>query len=123
MPLGSSRIILALSASSFKLIGRADLLSVSLLGPLIFILFITGVFEQLSQYKTVSIVFMNVQEGGFKKSTGRSSLFESSAKEVIEHPLGVGSGNFIEYTDKSTNKSFPTAYVPEINYTPSTIFC
>ena len=78
----------------------------------IFILFVTGVFNQLSQYKTVSRVFMNVQEGGLKKSTGRSYLFKSSTQEMIEYPFGVGSGNFVEYTDRSDFFKNKTLYYP-----------
>jgi O-antigen ligase len=78
----------------------------------VLILSVTGVFEQLSQYKTVSRVFMNVQEGGLRKSTGRSYLFESSAKEVISYPLGVGSGNFVEYTDRSDFLKNKNLYYP-----------
>ena len=74
---------------------------VALFSFLIFLLFVTGAFEQLSQYKTVSRVFMNLGEGGLRKSTGRSFLFESSIQEMIEYPSGVGSGNFVEYTDRS----------------------
>jgi len=62
-------------------------------------LFLTGIFEQLSQYSTVSRVFMNIGEGGFNKTNNRSYIFESSIQEIISYPLGVGSGNFVEYTE------------------------
>jgi O-antigen ligase len=78
----------------------------------VLILFVTGVFEQLSQYKTVSRVYMNVEEGGLRKSTGRSLLFESFFQEIIEYPLGVGSGNFVEYSDRSNLFKNKTYYYP-----------
>ena len=62
-------------------------------------LFLTGIFEQLSQYSTVSRVFMNIGEGGLSKTNNRSYIFESSIQEIISYPLGVGSGNFVEYTE------------------------
>jgi len=85
---------------------------VALSSFIILILFVTGVFNQLSQYKTVSRVFMNVQEGGFKKSTGRSYLLESSTKDMMNRPLGVGSGNFVEYTDRSDLLKNRNLYYP-----------
>jgi O-antigen ligase len=55
---------------------------------------------------------MNVQEGGFKKSTGRSYLLESSTKDMMNRPLGVGSGNFVEYTDRSDLLKNRNLYYP-----------
>ncbi len=86
--------------------------TITLLSFLILIIFFTGVFDQLSQYKNVSRIFMNVQEGGLRKSSGRSLLFESSFQEMTEYPLGVGSGNFIEYSNKSDFFKNKTLYYP-----------
>ena len=67
----------------------------------VFLLFVTGAIEKLSRYQTVSRIFINIEEGGLRKSNARSLLFEASFQEIKKHPLGLGSGNFIEYTDKS----------------------
>jgi O-antigen ligase len=84
----------------------------TLLSFLICILFFTGIFDQLSQYNTVSRVFMNIEEGGLRESNGRSLLFVSSIQEMIEYPFGVGSGNFIEYSDKSDFFKNKSLYYP-----------
>ncbi|MBT5354910.1 MAG: O-antigen ligase family protein [Flavobacteriales bacterium] len=73
--------------------------TIILLSFLISILFFTGIFDQLLQYNNVSRVFMNIGEGGFNKPNNRSYIFESSIQEIISYPLGVGSGNFVEYTE------------------------
>jgi len=86
--------------------------SIVALSLLLFIGLITGAFEHLSQYKTVSRIFMNIQEGGLKKSTGRSLLFESSVKEILDYPFGVGSGNFVEYTGNSQYFKNKNLYYP-----------
>ncbi|MDG1718957.1 MAG: O-antigen ligase family protein [Flavobacteriales bacterium] len=78
---------------------KVFLRTIILLSFLISILFFTGLFDQLSQYNNVSRVFMNIGEGGFNKPNNRSYIFESSIQEIISYPLGVGSGNFVEYTE------------------------
>jgi len=103
---------LAMLLFSFINFRKVFLRILALSSLIIFFLFITGAIDQLSQYKTVARVFMNVQEGGLMKSTGRSYFFESSVQEIITYPLGVGSGNFVEYTDnpdffKNKNLDYP----------------
>ena len=72
-----------------------------LLSLLISLVFITGFHNQLLEVKTVSRVFMNVQDGGGGKSTsGRTILFQTSIDEIIEYPLGVGMGNFEEFANE-----------------------
>jgi len=78
---------------------------------IIFILFVTGVFEQLSQYRTVSRVFMNVQESR-EGTADRTILYKISIDEIINYPLGVGSGNFTEYTKRSDFLKNKTLYYP-----------
>ncbi len=72
--------------------------TILLLSFFISILIFSGIFDQLLQYNNVSRVFMNIGEGGLNKSNSRSYIFESSIQEIISYPLGVGSGNFVEYT-------------------------
>lgn len=61
---------------------------------------ISGFHTKLSEFKTVSRVFMNLQDGGSKKSTGRFIIYQTSFNEIVDYPLGIGSGNFDVYSDK-----------------------
>ena len=70
------------------------------LSLLVSIIFISGLYNKLAEYKTVSRIFMNLNKGGMNKSTGRSILYKTSVNEFLSHPFGVGSGNFVEYSDK-----------------------
>ena len=67
---------------------------------LISIIFISGLHNKLAEFGTVSRIFMNINEGGFRKSTARSILYKTSINEFISYPFGVGSGNFAVYSDK-----------------------
>ena len=61
----------------------------------------SGLHVKLLEFREYSLrVFMNLQEGGYNKSTGRSIVYQTSFNEILEHPLGVGSGNFDVYSDK-----------------------
>ena len=64
------------------------------------IMIASGLHVKLLEFSTVGRVFMNLQEGGYNKSTGRSIVYQTSFNEILEHPLGVGSGNFDVYADK-----------------------
>jgi len=74
--------------------------SVFVISLLVSIVLISGLHTKMSEFETVSRVFMNVSEGGMRKSTGRSVLYETAINEIIEHPFGVGSGNFDMYSDR-----------------------
>jgi hypothetical protein len=70
------------------------------LSLLVSIIFISGLYNKLAEYKTVSRIFMNFNMDGMNKSTGRTILYKTSINEFISYPLGVGSGNFAVYSDK-----------------------
>ncbi|MBT3418313.1 MAG: O-antigen ligase family protein [Flavobacteriales bacterium] len=84
-----------------------------LLSLLISLVFITGFHNQLLEVKTVSRVFMNVQDGGGGKSTsGRTILFQTSIDEIIEYPLGVGFGNWEVYSKDRSTLSLKKLFYP-----------
>ena len=86
--------------------------SVFVLSLLVSIILISGLYKKMSEFKTVSRVFMNVSEGGMRKSTGRSVLYETAINEIIEHPFGIGSGNFDMYSDRKMYLKNKKLYYP-----------
>ena len=40
---------------------------------------------------------MNLTDGGTKKSTGRFIIYQTSFNEMVNYPMGIGSGNFDVY--------------------------
>ena len=81
---------------NFKRLFLKTLLVLSLV---IIAIFASGIHNQFLEIKTVSRVFMNMSEGGLAQSTeGRSILIQSSFEQIFKHPMGVGFGNWQDFS-------------------------
>ena len=82
---------------NFRKLFWKSIIVLSLITPAVLI---SGIHTKLSEFNTVSRVFMNLQDGGSNKSTGRFIIYQTSLNEIVDYPLGIGSGNFDIYSDK-----------------------
>ena len=70
-----------------------------ILSLIIIAIFSSGIHHQLLEVRTVSRVFMNISDGGIAQSTeGRAVLFQSSFEQFFKYPIGVGFGNWQDYS-------------------------
>ena len=82
---------------NFRKVFWKTIIAISLISSLIIV---SGIYTKLSEFNTVSRVFMNLKDGGTKKSTGRFIIYQTSFNEMVNYPMGIGSGNFDVYSDR-----------------------